>query len=116
MIDQVEELAQIPRDFVHSGMQFINRCQKPDKHEFQSIARAVGIGFVIMGSIGKNISVTSISFEGLISSRYIYPSTTSWLGPHEASVRTKMESLEISTEFWAEEWVEKIRNNSMLLV
>ena len=34
------------------GQNFINRCTKPDRAEFLKISQAIGVGFVIMGTIG----------------------------------------------------------------
>ena len=64
MSDQLKEIAEIPRDFLKDGTNFINRCTKrkschavrtdhlADKREFIKISQAVGVGFVIMGVIG----------------------------------------------------------------
>lgn len=59
----------MPQEFVKDGLQFVNRCTKPDKvrrepslacpfsadpsqREFIKISQAVGVGFLIMGVIG----------------------------------------------------------------
>ncbi|KAK7189456.1 translocation complex subunit Sss1 [Paraphaeosphaeria sporulosa] len=42
----------VPQEFVKDGLQFVNRCTKPDKREFIKISQAVGVGFLIMGVIG----------------------------------------------------------------
>lgn len=34
MSDQVSEILEAPKEFVHDGMQFMKRCQKPDQKEF----------------------------------------------------------------------------------
>ncbi|KAL8654771.1 MAG: hypothetical protein Q9210_001304 [Variospora velana] len=52
MSSQFNEIADIPREFLREGTQFMNRCAKPDKREFIKISQAVGIGFVVMGAIG----------------------------------------------------------------
>ncbi|GIC86626.1 translocon subunit SSS1 [Aspergillus udagawae] len=49
MSDTIQELADIPRDFLRDGMLFVRRCTKPDKREFIKISQAVGMGFIIMG-------------------------------------------------------------------
>ena len=41
-------LTEVDRD----GQNFINRCTKPDRREFLKISQAIGVGFVIMGTIG----------------------------------------------------------------
>ena len=38
--------------FHRDGQNFINRCTKPDRQEFLKISQAIGVGFVIMGTIG----------------------------------------------------------------
>jgi protein transport protein SEC61 subunit gamma-like protein len=45
-------LHSVPQEFVKDGLQFVNRCTKPDKREFIKISQAVGVGFLIMGVIG----------------------------------------------------------------
>jgi protein transport protein SEC61 subunit gamma-like protein len=68
MSDQIQELIDIPRDFIKDGAMFINRCTKrksptgrglglsfhvlteiADKREFIKISQAVGVGFLVMG-------------------------------------------------------------------
>lgn len=48
MSDTIQELADIPKDFVREGSLFIKRCTKPDKREFIKISQAVGMGFLVM--------------------------------------------------------------------
>ncbi|MCJ1239180.1 Sec61p translocation complex subunit [Varicellaria rhodocarpa] len=80
MSDQFKEIAEIPRDFLRDGTQFINRCTKPDKvllshtslvtisineltqKEFIKISQAVGTGFLIMGIIGYVVKLSEFSF------------------------------------------------------
>jgi protein transport protein SEC61 subunit gamma and related proteins len=77
MSDQFKELLDLPKDFVKDGTQFLNRCTKrtcstgsrcgsnlctnatiADKREFMKITQAVGIGFIIMGSIGYIVKLS----------------------------------------------------------
>ncbi|KAL9587226.1 MAG: hypothetical protein Q9212_000385 [Teloschistes hypoglaucus] len=58
MSSQINEIADIPRDFLREGTQFMNRCAKPDKREFIKISQAVGIGFVVMGAIGYVVKLS----------------------------------------------------------
>lgn len=37
MSDQVSEILEAPKEFVHDGMQFMKRCQKPDQKEFLKV-------------------------------------------------------------------------------
>ncbi|KAL8943053.1 MAG: hypothetical protein Q9211_001136 [Gyalolechia sp. 1 TL-2023] len=69
MSSQFSEIADIPREFLREGTQFVNRCAKPDKREFIKISQAVGVGFVVMGAIGYVVKLTPvvqyISIRGL---------------------------------------------------
>lgn len=44
MADQMQDMLDLPRDFVKEGTQFMNRCTKPDQKEFVKICQAVGVG------------------------------------------------------------------------
>lgn len=66
MSDQLKELADIPKDFVKDGTQFINRCTKPDKREFIKISQAVGVGFVVMGAIGYIVKLVHIPVNNIL--------------------------------------------------
>ena len=44
MADQMQDMLDLPRDFVKEGTQFMNRCTKPDQKEFIKICQAVGVG------------------------------------------------------------------------
>ncbi|KAM5347018.1 hypothetical protein ACJ41O_010023 [Fusarium nematophilum] len=52
MADQVQELLEVPSEFVRDGVQFVRRCTKPDQKEFLRLCQAVGVGFLIMGAVG----------------------------------------------------------------
>ncbi|KAF4310011.1 hypothetical protein SLS57_001319 [Botryosphaeria dothidea] len=66
MSDQLKELADVPKDFVKDGTQFINRCTKPDKREFIKISQAVGVGFVVMGAIGYIVKLVHIPVNNIL--------------------------------------------------
>ncbi|KAA8642805.1 translocon subunit SSS1 [Aspergillus tanneri] len=66
MSDQVQELLNIPRDFLKDGMMFINRSQKPDKREFIKISQAVGTGFLVMGFIGYIVKLIHIPVNNVL--------------------------------------------------
>ncbi|OCK86582.1 translocation complex subunit Sss1 [Cenococcum geophilum 1.58] len=66
MADQLKEIADIPQEFLKDGMQFINRCTKPDKREFIKISQAVGVGFVIMGVIGYIVKLVHIPVNNIL--------------------------------------------------
>ncbi|KAF9894921.1 Sec61p translocation complex subunit [Aspergillus nanangensis] len=66
MADQVQELLNVPREFLKEGMQFINRSQKPDRREFIKISQAVGVGFLVMGSIGFIVKLVHIPVNNVL--------------------------------------------------
>jgi len=66
MSEQIKEIADIPKDFLRDGTQFINRCTKPDKREFIKISQAVGMGFVIMGVIGYVVKLIHIPVNNIL--------------------------------------------------
>jgi len=68
MADQIKELAEIPREFLKEGTQFLNRCTKPDKREFIKISQAVGIGFIVMGAIGFVVKLIHIPVNNILVS------------------------------------------------
>ncbi|EOD46147.1 uncharacterized protein K452DRAFT_224081 [Neofusicoccum parvum] len=66
MSDQLKDLADVPKDFIKDGTQFINRCTKPDKREFIKISQAVGVGFVVMGAIGYIVKLVHIPVNNIL--------------------------------------------------
>ncbi|KIM97577.1 hypothetical protein OIDMADRAFT_20614 [Oidiodendron maius Zn] len=66
MADQIQELLDVPRDFLKDGMQFINRSQKPDRKEFIKICQAVGVGFLIMGAVGYVVKLIHIPLNNVL--------------------------------------------------
>jgi protein transport protein SEC61 subunit gamma-like protein len=52
MADQLQELLEVPSEFARDGVQFMRRCTKPDMKEFIRLCQAVGVGFVLMGTVG----------------------------------------------------------------
>ncbi|PKX91708.1 translocon subunit SSS1 [Aspergillus novofumigatus IBT 16806] len=66
MSDTIQELADIPRDFLRDGMLFVRRCTKPDKREFIKISQAVGMGFIIMVTIGYFIKLIHIPVNNIL--------------------------------------------------
>ncbi|KAF2691592.1 secE/sec61-gamma protein [Lentithecium fluviatile CBS 122367] len=65
-MDQIKEMADVPQEFVKDGLQFVNRCTKPDKREFIKISQAVGVGFVIMGVIGYVVKLIHIPVNNIL--------------------------------------------------
>ncbi|EHA46271.1 hypothetical protein MCOR27_005786 [Pyricularia oryzae] len=66
MSDSVQEILDVPREFVKDGIQFLNRCQKPDKKEFRQICQAVGVGFLIMGAVGYIVKLVHIPLNNIL--------------------------------------------------
>ncbi|KAI9827102.1 MAG: Sec61p translocation complex subunit [Phylliscum demangeonii] len=88
MSEQLKEIADIPRDFLRDGTLFLNRCTKrkpaawldanraddrltqsrsqADKREFIKISQAVGVGFVIMGTIGYFVKLIHIPVNNIL--------------------------------------------------
>jgi protein transport protein SEC61 subunit gamma and related proteins len=58
----LEPLAEFYRDSKHLVMQ----CNKPDREEFAKVARATGIGFLIMGFIGFFVKVIHIPINNIL--------------------------------------------------
>ncbi|KAF4124802.1 SecE/Sec61-gamma subunits of protein translocation complex [Geosmithia morbida] len=56
--DQIQELLEAPADFARSGVQFMRRCTKPDKAEYLRLCQAVGVGLVVMGSVGYLVKLS----------------------------------------------------------
>jgi len=68
MSDQLKDFADIPKEFLKEGTQFMNRCQKPNKKEFVKLCQAVGLGFVVMGAIGYVIRIIHIPVNQILVS------------------------------------------------
>jgi len=66
MSDQIQELIDIPRDFIKDGTTFLNRCTKPDKREFIKISQAVGVGFLVMGAVGYVVKLIHIPVNNIL--------------------------------------------------
>ncbi|PNS19694.1 protein translocase SEC61 complex gamma subunit, archaeal and eukaryotic [Sphaceloma murrayae] len=66
MSEQLKEFADLPRDFLKEGTQFLNRCTKPDKREFIKISQAVGVGFLVMGVIGYVVKLIHIPVNNIL--------------------------------------------------
>ncbi|CAG7555015.1 hypothetical protein FVEN_g11350 [Fusarium venenatum] len=60
MSDQVQEILEVPSEFVRDGVQFVRRCTKPDQKEFLRLCQAVGVGFLIMGAVGYVVKLVHI--------------------------------------------------------
>ncbi|EGO60429.1 hypothetical protein NEUTE1DRAFT_93606 [Neurospora tetrasperma FGSC 2508] len=66
MADQLQEILDVPREFLKDGIQFIKKCQKPDRREFIKISQAVGTGFLIMGAVGYLVKLIHIPLNQVL--------------------------------------------------
>ncbi|KAJ4302210.1 hypothetical protein N0V88_002346 [Collariella sp. IMI 366227] len=66
MADQVQEILDVPREFLKDGIQFINRAEKPDRREFIKISQAVGVGFLIMGAVGYFVKLIHVPLNNIL--------------------------------------------------
>ncbi|AEO56877.1 hypothetical protein MYCTH_87328 [Thermothelomyces thermophilus ATCC 42464] len=66
MADQIQELLDVPREFIKDGVQFINRAQKPDRREFIKISQAVGVGFLVMGAVGYFVKLIHVPLNNIL--------------------------------------------------
>jgi len=58
----IEPLKQFAKDSMH----LVKKCTKPDRKEFMLIARATGLGFLIMGFIGFFVKLIHIPINNIL--------------------------------------------------
>ena len=63
----VEPLKQFAKDSMH----LVKKCTKPDRKEFMAIARATGVGFLIMGFIGFPVVYHSDNGNEVCGNKYL---------------------------------------------
>ncbi|KAL2118305.1 hypothetical protein VTJ04DRAFT_7965 [Mycothermus thermophilus] len=66
MSDQIQEILDVPREFLKDGIQFIHRAQKPDRREFIKICQAVGVGFLVMGAVGYFVKLIHVPLNNIL--------------------------------------------------
>ncbi|KAL2152496.1 hypothetical protein VTH82DRAFT_5680 [Thermothelomyces myriococcoides] len=66
MADQIQEILDVPREFIKDGVQFMNRAQKPDRREFIKISQAVGVGFLVMGAVGYFVKLIHVPLNNIL--------------------------------------------------
>ncbi|KAM7195268.1 hypothetical protein V8F33_006776 [Rhypophila sp. PSN 637] len=66
MSDQIQEIIEVPKEFLRDGLQFISKSQKPDRREFIKISQAVGVGFLIMGAVGYVVKLIHIPLNNIL--------------------------------------------------
>lgn len=54
------------RQFAKDSMHLVKKCTKPDRKEFANIAKAVGVGFSIMGFIGFFVKLVHIPINNIL--------------------------------------------------
>lgn len=61
-----EVLIEPLQEFARDSMHLVKKCTKPDRKEFTAIARATGIGFLIMGFIGFFVKLIHIPINNIL--------------------------------------------------
>lgn len=61
-----EVLIEPLRQFAKDSMHLVKKCTKPDRKEFTAIARAVGVGFLMMGFIGFFVKLIHIPINNIL--------------------------------------------------
>ena len=61
-----EVLIQPLQEFYRDSVHLVKKCTKPDRKEFAAIARATGIGFLIMGFIGFFVKLIHIPINNIL--------------------------------------------------
>ncbi|KAH8257922.1 hypothetical protein KR038_002994, partial [Drosophila bunnanda] len=51
-----------------NSLRFLKRCTKPSRQEFQRTSLAIGVGFLIMGSIGFAVKLIHIPITSILMS------------------------------------------------
>jgi len=54
------------QEFFKDSMHLVKKCTKPDRKEFEAIAKATGIGFCIMGFIGFFVKLVHIPINNIL--------------------------------------------------
>ncbi|KAI6012472.1 hypothetical protein F5J12DRAFT_890821 [Pisolithus orientalis] len=79
MSEKLQEVLEIPQEFVRDGNQFLTRCTKPSRKEFLQISRAVAIGFAVMGFIGYFVKLIHIPINNILV--YVKNHTMTYCNP-----------------------------------
>lgn len=58
----IQPLQQFAKDSIH----LVKKCTKPDRKEFMAIAKATGVGFLIMGFIGFFVKLVHIPINNIL--------------------------------------------------
>ncbi|WVN88177.1 protein translocase SEC61 complex gamma subunit, archaeal and eukaryotic [Cryptococcus depauperatus CBS 7841] len=66
MSERLSEIADLPKQFVKEGTQFVNRCTKPSAEEYKQLCRAIAVGFAVMGFIGYIVKLVHIPINNVL--------------------------------------------------
>ncbi|CAO3638957.1 unnamed protein product [Cunninghamella blakesleeana] len=64
--ESIQEFVEAPKHFVKDGIQFLNRCKKPDQKEFLKITQAVAMGFAALGALGYFVKLIHIPINNIL--------------------------------------------------
>eukprot|EP01134_Creolimax_fragrantissima_P006179 CFRG6179T1 len=62
----VKEIIEPLLEFYKDSSRLLRKCSKPDRKEFEKIAAATAVGFVIMGGIGFLVKLIHIPINNII--------------------------------------------------
>jgi len=66
-MSDVNEFAIAPlKQFMKESIHLVKKCTKPDRKEFSAIARATGVGFLIMGFVGFFVKLIHIPINNIL--------------------------------------------------
>jgi len=65
-MDMMEQVIDPAKIYMKDAIRFVRRSTKPDRKEFQKIAFATAIGFLIMGFIGYFVKLIHIPINNII--------------------------------------------------
>ncbi|EIE86238.1 hypothetical protein G6F46_000963 [Rhizopus delemar] len=64
--ETAQQVVDGPKQFFKEGVQFINRCKKPDQQEFLKITQAVAMGFAALGALGYFVKLIHIPINNIL--------------------------------------------------
>ncbi|KAI8875852.1 protein translocase SEC61 complex gamma subunit [Backusella circina FSU 941] len=64
--ETAQQVVEGPKQFFKDGLQFINRCKKPDQQEFLKITQAVAMGFAALGALGYFVKLIHIPINNIL--------------------------------------------------
>ncbi|GMI32842.1 hypothetical protein TrCOL_g11455 [Triparma columacea] len=66
-MSDIQEFAIKPlQQFMKESIHLVKKCTKPDRKEFTAIARATGVGFLIMGFVGFFVKLIHIPINNIL--------------------------------------------------